>query len=300
MKVLIITLLLFIIASSEAQTQKHYQTAMGKGKQAYNAKQYEKAKTHFDIAKHFCREASAIKELDSLIIECEKLSQKQPRTAALSIKMIKVEGGTFTMGCTSEQGSDCYDDEKPEHIVTLKSYYIGETQVTNAQWETVMENKITSKQSERERPKVNVSWDNVQDFIKELNKKTGKRYRLPTEAEWEYAARGGRKSHGYKYSGSNNAVDVAHIGSPQDVRGKKANELGIFDMSGNVWEWCSDWFGPYSGGQLTNPQGPRSSPSNGRVGRGGNTANQNARVSSRKSFSPGTQSKAIGFRLACD
>ena len=190
----------------------------------------------------------------------------------VSFTMIAVEGGTFDMGATSEQGSDAYDREKPVHSVTLSDYSIGETEVTQELWEAVMGSNPSSFSGYPQRPVERVSWNDCQDFITRLNELTGKNFRLPTEAEWEYAARGGNKSQGYKYSGSDNIDDVAWYKSnsssqTHDVKTKAPNELGIYDMSGNVCEWCQDWYGSYSSGSQTNPTGPSSGSS--RVGRGG-------------------------------
>ncbi len=173
--------------------------------------------------------------------------------------MIAVEGGIFTMGATPEQGSDAKDWEKPTHQVTLSSYYIGETEVTQALWKAVMGTNPSYFKGDN-LPVEQVSWDDCQDFIKKLNVLTGKNFRLPTEAEWEFAARGGNKSRGYKYSGSNNIEDVAwYVGNSvyktHTVKTKQANELGIYDMSGNVCEWCQDRYGKYTSAAQTNPKG---------------------------------------------
>jgi formylglycine-generating enzyme required for sulfatase activity len=219
-------------------------------------------------------------------------------------KFIRVKGGTFTMGCTSEQGSDCYDEEKPAHKVTLSDYYIGETEVTQAQWRAVMGNNPSNFKDCDECPVEQVSWNDVKDFLSKLNSLSGgERYRLPTEAEWEYAARGGSLSKGYKYAGSDDQKEVAwHINNSgsktHPVKGKKANELGIYDMSGNVYEWCSDWKGDYSSGNQTNPTGPNTGV--GRVYRGGGWDNnaRNCRVSLRDDYGPAYRSLTLGFRLA--
>ena len=219
-------------------------------------------------------------------------------------KFIRVKGGTFTMGCTGEQGSDCYDSEKPGHQVSLVDFYIGETEVTQAQWRAVMGNNPSSFTDCDECPVENVSWNDVQDFISKLNSRSGgARYRLPTEAEWEYAARGGTLSKGYKYAGSNNPDEVAWYddnsgGKTHPANGKKANELGLYDMSGNVYEWCSDWKGSYSSGSQTNPTGPNTGVI--RVHRGGswNYDARACRVSFRHNGGPDIRLNFLGFRLA--
>lgn len=217
-------------------------------------------------------------------------------------KMVRVEGGTFTMGATSEQGSDADSDESPAHRVTLSSYYIGETEVTQALWEAVMGNNPSNWKG-ASLPVENVSWEDCQNFIRELNRMTGKSFRLPTEAEWEFAARGGNKSQGCKHSGSNAIDKVAWYdgnsgGKTHEVRTKSPNELGIYDMSGNVWEWCQDWKGSYSSSAQTNPTGPSSGSI--RVLRGGswNSLARSCRVSFRYSNAPGSRVNRLGLRLA--
>ena len=220
----------------------------------------------------------------------------------VSFKMIRVDGGTFTMGATSEQGSDAADDEKPTHSVTLSSYRIGMTEVTQALWQAVMGSNPSHRIGSN-RPVDWVSWDDCQNFIRRLNTLTGENFRLPTEAEWEYAARGGNKSRGYKYAGSNNIDNVAwysdNSGSQtHNVATKSPNELGLYDMSGNVWEWCQDWYGSYSSGSQTNPTGPESG--DGRVRRGGswNVIAGGCRVSCRYYDVPTYRGNFMGLRLA--
>lgn len=227
-------------------------------------------------------------------------------------RMIRVDGGTFTMGATSEQGDDAYNWEKPVHQVTLSSYYIGETEVTQELWQVVMGSN-PSYFSGSQKPVECVSWYDCQEFVRKLNSMTGQNFRLPTEAEWEFAARGGNKSRGYKYAGSNTIDNVAWYSESipsqssgtvgngtQNVATKEANELGIYDMSGNVWEWCQDWFVFYSSDSQTNPIGHSSSFDFNRVRRGGCWYDQarNCRVSIRADLSPYGWSTFLGLRLA--
>ena len=172
--------------------------------------------------------------------------------------MVYVEGGTFTMGATSEQKKPD-DDEKPTHRVSLSSFYIGKYEVTQALWKAVMGSNPSRFEGDN-LPVERVSWNDCQTFLRKLNAMTGKNFRLPTEAEWEFSARGGNWSRGYQYSGSNVLSDVAwyydNSGSKTHNVGTKApNELGIYDMSGNVWEWCQDWYGVYDSSSQTNPTG---------------------------------------------
>ena len=223
----------------------------------------------------------------------------------VTFNMVKVEGGTFTMGATAEQGKDAWDNERPSHQVTLSDYYIGQTEVTQALWTAVMGSNPSWYKGDS-LPVECVSWNNCQTFIKKLNRLLskqlgGKRFALPTEAQWEFAARGGNKSKGYKYAGSNNLDDVAwywnNCGEQvHPVAQKQPNELGLYDMSGNVWEWCQDWFGGYSSDAQTDPQGPCGTN---RVYRGGGWRDffMDCRVSYRRSYIPGFLSSNLGFRL---
>ena len=219
----------------------------------------------------------------------------------VSFDMIKVEGGTFTMGATSEQGGAAFDDEKPAHQVTLSDYYIGETEVTQALWQAVMGNNPSSFKG-NSYPVESVSWNECQEFIRKLNSLTGRTFRLPTEAEWEFAARGGNESKGYKYSGSNNIDAVAWYDYNSDskthaVKTKSPNELGIYDMTGNVWEWCQDWYGSYSSNAQTNPTGPSTGSDRVLRGYSWDSYASSCRVSNRSYRSPSYRFRHIGLRL---
>lgn len=225
-----------------------------------------------------------------------------------SFRMINVEGGSFFIGAQNDNPSsknydiDAYQIEAPVHKVTLDNYCIGVFEVTQAQWEAAMGNNPSIHQGEN-LPVENVSWEQVQDFIYLLNEKSGLSYRLPTEAEWEYAAKGGNKSEGNKYSGfsilgacgwyySNSESSTHEVGS------KNPNELGIYDMSGNVREWCNDWFDYYTSADASNPNGP--DYGNMKVNRGGSwtTPAVNCRNSYRHTDFPYEASQDLGFRLA--
>lgn len=231
----------------------------------------------------------------------------------VSFKMIHVEGGTFMMGATAEQEDDAYDDEKPVHSVTLSSYYIGETVVTQALWEAVMGTTVVQHREmnhigQRLRgvgptlPMYFVSWHDCQTFISKLNTLTGQHFRLPTEAEWEYAARGGNKSRGYKYSGGDdydrvcwcdeNSRNTAH-----PVKTKLPNELGIYDMSGGVWEWCEDYSQPYNASPKTNPKEERYSDYRRKRGGSWRYVLWHCRISYRSSSKPDERASVTGFRL---
>ena len=224
-----------------------------------------------------------------------------PVKNGINIEMVRVEAGTFTMGATQEM-KDPYDDEKPTHQVTLTNdYYIGKYEVTQALWKAVM-GKNPSKYKGDNLPVERVSWEDCLIFLSKLNSITGKKFRLPTEAEWEYAARGGKKSRGYQYSGSNNISDVAwykdNSGSKTHAVGsKQGNELGIYNMSGNVFEWCQDWLGLYDSSSQVNPTGAEGGSL--RVIRGGSWFNaaRHCRSSCRNSDSPDFRGNFLGLRL---
>lgn len=215
----------------------------------------------------------------------------------VSFNMIRVEGGTFQMGSTTGE-----DREKPVHQVTLSNFSIGQTEVTQELWQAVMGSNPSNRKGSK-LPVEMVSWKSCQTFIKKLNRLTGKTFRLPTEAEWEYAARGGNKSEDYIYSGSNEIDDVAWIVSncsstTHDVATKSPNELGIYDMSGNVAEWCQDFFNKYSSSPQTNPRGSASGSNC--VIRGGSwrDAATYCRVAFRYFNAPSYSISFIGLRLA--
>ena len=218
------------------------------------------------------------------------------------------------MGSTSG-----WSDQKPVHSVTLSPFEIGKYEVSQMEWKAVMDGANPSYHNEDNAfneegnvyneesnlPVERVSWNDVQIFLTKLNQLTGEVYRLPTEAEWEFAARGGNSSNGYTYAGSNSAWDVAWFSgntlNTHKVGSKQANELGIYDMSGNVEEWCSDWRGAsyYSISPKVNPQGPSSDPEYIRVLRGGSyQSNGNCKVASRGGTFPSDKNGSIGFRLA--
>jgi formylglycine-generating enzyme required for sulfatase activity len=251
-----------------------------------------------------------------------------------SIAMVFVKGGTFLMGGDMEY----YETDRPKHKVTVSDFYIGRYEITQGQWLAVMGNNPSEfregnhlnftvmtmgsdfKWDDR-LPVENVSWNDAQEFIQKLNAKTGKKYRLPTEAEWEYAARGGNRSKGYSFSGSNTSDEVSWscensgdkpsvlvLDGPskyynirtRPVGTKQPNELGIYDMSGNVAEWVNDWFEKYGSDAQTNPQGPSSGTA--RVVRGGHWfygANWGL-VYSRSGARPEARMSSTGFRLAHD
>ena len=272
-----------------------------------------------------------------------ELRDKTFRVNGLSFDMVAVKGGTFTMGCTGEQGSDCYDGEKPSHKVTLSDFYIGKYEVTVAQFEefvnetgyrtdaekqgwAYMIKKVDGKaqlyeakgvnwrcdgkgnirkSNENNHPVMFVSWNDAKAFCDWMKNKTGQSFRLPTEAEWEYAARGGRKSRGFKYAGSNNRNDVDHNVSynnektnTEPVGSKTPNELGIYNMTGNVEEYCLDFWGDYSSEAQTNPIGPKYGQKV--ITRGGSYlfVDNDLRISRRTTQFTNVSRLSYGFRLA--
>jgi sulfatase modifying factor 1 len=254
----------------------------------------------------------------------------------VSFQMVRVKGGTFTMGCRAEQDADCNSDEGPAHTATLSDYSIGEAEVTVGLFRVFVEETgyrttaetqtaddgwdgewgtgeaITWRHdalgkirplSENDHPVMYVSWDDASAFCDWLSKKTGKSYRLPTEAEWEYAARGGNKSRGFRYSGSDELDVVAWYwdnssGKTNKVKSKLPNELGLYDMTGNAREWCSDWYGTYPSEAQKTPVGPATGTE--RVTRGGSfgSSPRFCRLADRVAEAPGHHNGMLGFRLA--
>ncbi len=257
----------------------------------------------------------------------------------LENNMVLVQGGTFTIGCTKEQEADCYTEEKPSHKVTVKGFYINKYTVTVKEFEVFVketnyvtgaeqvgwsptydgkkwQNKVTGinwrhnldgsvyNENERNKPVIRVTWLDATEFCKWLSKKTNKKYRLPTEAEWEYAAIGGNKSRGYKFAGGNAINFLAwQDDTTTHVVGQKIpNELGLYDMSGNVWQWCSDWQvdEDYTSAPVVNPKG--GATGNFRIRRGGSwrSNGKNCRVAIRGWSQPDGSDLETGFRLVRD
>ena len=227
-----------------------------------------------------------------------------PVKDGISIEMVKVEAGSFNMGALYDEDDIVQKylghsgDNEAHRVILTKNYFIGKYEVTQALWKVVMGGKTYGDNNE---PKGFVSWKDCQKFISKLNILTGKQFRLPTEAEWEYAARGGKKSCGYKYSGGNSLYEVAwskgNSGSYRVVGTRKPNELGIYDMSGNVSEWCYDWYGSYSSLPQANPTGADSGSY--RVMRGGSFAygEVQCKPSTRSYKDPNSRNYSFGFRL---
>ena len=221
----------------------------------------------------------------------------------ISFTMKYVKGGSFKMGATSEQTDDAKDNESPVHRVKVSSFYMGETEVTQDLWNAVMDNNPSYFKGDN-LPVDRIKWDDCQEFIRRLNSLSNNLYhfRLPTEAEWEYAARGGKHSNGTKYSGGSEINSVAWFAdnsskTTHSVKSKLPNELGLYDMNGNVWEWCSDWFDNYKSKKQTDPQGPTTGIY--RVLRGGSWMDraERCRVSLRNPYWPTEGPHTVGFRI---
>ena len=238
----------------------------GEKLEAIDAKRRAEAKRQAEARRAEEAEARRRAEAERRRIEAERQRQAEFRAklpallADLKKQMVRVEGGRFRMGCRPRRDGDCSVDEWPPHRVRLQSFEISKYEVTQELWEAVMGDNPSRFKDCARCPVERVSWDDVQRFLKKLNAQTGATYRLPTEAEWEYAARGGRQSRRYRYAGSNNPDSVAWYGAnsgreTHPVGRKQPNELGLHDMSGNVWEWTQDcWNDSYEG-----------APSDGRV-----------------------------------
>ncbi|MBR1712751.1 MAG: SUMF1/EgtB/PvdO family nonheme iron enzyme [Alloprevotella sp.] len=238
------------------------------------------------------------------LVSCGGASEGLPPAVdSLMANMVAVEGGTFTMGATPEQKTDVQKDEKPLHDVTLSAYSIGRYEVRQDEWEAVMGTNPSELKGE-DLPVTNVSWEDCQQFIQKLNEMTGRKFRLPTEAEWEFAARGGNLSKGTQFAGGgdnhknvawcfDNAREKTH-----PVGRKTPNELGLYDMSGNVWEWCNDWYADYPDSVMTDPQGPATGTE--RCDRGGawDSTASSLRTSRRDCGKPTVRAVNVGFRLA--
>ena len=251
------------------QTKKKQSTAAKSNKTSKTTKQKSDAERHRRLQEDAYKER-ADKEKRRQQDEAER----QRIIQQLIDDMVWVEGGTFLMGATTEQGGYAYADEFPVHQVTLSGFYISKYEVTNELWWAVMyrDDPMYMMYDDPHYPVEKVRWVECQKFIHELNGLTGKHFRLPTEAEWEYAARGGNQSQGYKYSGSNDIDEVAWYKgnsgrTTHSVGTKTPNELGLYDMSGNVDEWCQDWYGDYQKDSQTSPTGPSLGSEN--VNRGG-------------------------------
>lgn len=258
MKHILIALLALFCATINAQNQVVKRQAAETGTRASSTKNKRSSKP---------KKNSAAENLQTHRINVS-YSNGVLTVSGVRYEFVRVSPGTFIMGATSEMKTP-YGNEKPTHIVTLTNdYYIGKTEVTQALWQAIMDGNPSYFKSDN-LPVESVSWNDCQEFIDKLNHIIGKNFRMPTEAEWEYAARGGNKSRGYQYSGSNNLSDVAWYDGDKThpVETKQPNELGIYDMSGNVREWCQDWYGIYSSSSQTNPQGPISGVN--RISRGG-------------------------------
>lgn len=247
------------------------------------------------IALDRCRSHNPVEEDEMTDMESVVVSN-------FDMPMVLVEGGTFLMGCDDRNNPGVDTDEFPQRYITVSSFYMGKYEVTQGLWRTVMEGVNAHKSKNDNYPVVNVSWKEIQTFIKRLNKETGRHFRLPTEAEWEFAARGGNMTNDFQYSGSEELEEVAWFATNSGDRvhpvGRlKPNELGLYDMSGNVWECCSDWYGDYTGDKLVNPKGPESGYYH--VIRGGdwNGSKYSCRVTCRQDNSLQSIGSHIGFRL---
>lgn len=225
----------------------------------------------------------------------------------LTFRMMPVEGGTFRMGCTNPNGAKhYYDNEFPVHEVKVSSFYMGQYEVTQNLWRAVMGENPSYWHDNDSLPVEQISWDDAQVFITRLSQMTGRRFRMPTEAEWEFAARGGNKTHGYVFPGTEGNIGayVWYGGNSSSrthpVGQKLPNELGLYDMGGNVWEWCYDWMSEYADTPQENPRGPKHGEN--RILRGGsiNSPSWGCTVSDRSWYLPDHGYRYHGLRLVMD
>ena len=312
--ILIFSILSFTL---NVNAQEDYDFYLQKARQRLAEGDCTRAEASYNTYKDMAHKTN--KEIERLIVECKSgavtsLGQDFTETAYdLNMRMIYVEGGSFTMGCTSEQGGDCDGDESPTRSTTVSSFYIGMLEVTQSQWEKVMGTTIYQQRYKAnpewpmrgtgaDYPMYFISWEEAQEFCQRLSFRTGKTYRLPTEAEWEYASRGGKKAEGKKYSGSNYVDGVAWYydnsnNSAHPCGTKQANAIGVYDMTGNVTEWCEDRYGKYLLYDTDNPKG--ASTGQYRVSRGGSWADIDrfCRVSRRVGSPSYARLSKCGFRI---
>ncbi len=293
---------------------------LSKGTFAEQAEDARLAQIRAEKQKELEEERKKTEELTQLREETSKPHDYTETAYDINMKMIWVEGGEFMMGCTSEQGGNCKDDEKNVRRVTVDGFYIGMLEVTQSQWEKVMGTSIIEQgkkdwrykyKEHKERgvgdnyPMYFVSWEEAMEFCKKMSEKSGKTYTLPTEAQWEYAARGGKNANSTQYAGSNYPSVVAWYGNEKGTTQlcgtKQANSLGIYDMSGNVDEWCKDWYSDsYLSYDTKNPEGP-SSGNDFHVVRGGNWhyGAYDCRVSARSRSVTWNRLNYLCFRVVC-
>lgn len=323
---------IYLTCGDGCEKQTLYQGSLRSNKIYTCRVEYQKRQENImpDAQTQVLQEIQALKEQlvqmqqsQSSQIQGEKTTQQQSTSHAdftedawgINMKMVWVEGGDFLMGCTSEQGGDCESDEQNVRRVTIDGYWIGMCEVTQSQWEKVIGTSIYQQQSKANEnntygvgadyPMYYVSWNEAMEFCRLLSNKTGKTYTLPTEAQWEYAARGGNQGKDTRFSGSDNIDDVAwstmNSNNTTHIIGKKkCNSLEIYDMSGNVWEWCQDWYAPsYDLEDIYNPQGPTQGKE--KVNRGGSKSSQppNCRTSYRNHYNPNARFSYLGFRIVC-
>ena len=311
----IVLLIMMISSSLFAQC---FERNYNYGKRCYEQKEFEKAISIFENAK-LCADVPKTHDVDEWIKKCrDSLKVKVPHKTAASVttsgkdiiikvdgvsyKMVFVEGGTFTMGCAAAQDADCTEQEQPTHKVTLDGYYIGETEVVQALWRVVMKSNPSTFLGDNN-PVENVSLFEILTFVKKLNTLTGLDFYLPSEAQWEFAARGGNLSKGYKFSGGNSLNEVAWYSmnankQPHPVKTRKANELGLYDMSGNVWEWCSDHYVEYGDFDQKNPVGEGDGTEYVRRGGCWSVGEVHCRSTFRYGVQLDYKSYYLGFRLA--